>query len=158
MAVSVKPATSGDIDDLLELMSGFYAESDYDLNRELSRRALGDLIEHSSLGKVWLMWDGGRTAGYIVLAVCFSMEYGGLSGYVDDLFVRQKFRRQGLGRLAMEALLAECHQRDVRAIHVEVDRNNQRAKNLYRKAGFHEIDRELMTCKLKNETTAWLSE
>ena len=158
MVISVKPAISEDIDDLLELMSDLYAESDYDLNRELSRRALDDLIEHSSLGNVWLMRDGGRTAGYIVLTVCFSMEYGGLSGYVDDLFVRQKFRRQGLGRLAMEALLAECHQREVKAIHVEVDLNNQRAKNLHRKVSFREEDRELLTCKLKNETTAWLSE
>ncbi len=158
MAVSVKPATFEDIDDLLELMSDFYAESDYDLNRELSRRALDDLIEHSSLGKVWLMRHDGQIAGYIVLTVCFSMEFGGRSGFVDDLFVRSKFRRQGVGRLAMEALLAECHQRDVRAIHVEVDRNNQQAKTLYGKFGFGESHRQLLTCKLKNETTAWLSE
>lgn len=154
MAAFVKPALSEEIDDLLDLMSDFYAESDYDLNRELSRRALDDLIANSSLGKVWLMRHGGRIAGYIVLTVCFSMEYGGLSGYVDDLFVRPEFRRQGLGRLAMGALLSECHQRNVRAIHVEVDRNNQCAKNLYGKFGFREDDRELLTCKLNNETTA----
>jgi ribosomal protein S18 acetylase RimI-like enzyme len=155
MAVSTKTATSEDVDDLLDLMSDFYAESAYDLNRELSRRALDDLIEHPSWGRVWLVRHDGRTAGYIVLTVCFSMEYGGLSGNVDDLFVRPEFRRRGLGRLAMEALLSECRQRDVRAVHVEVDQNNRRAKNLYGKVGFREDDRELMTCKLKNETTAW---
>jgi GNAT superfamily N-acetyltransferase len=154
MTPTVRPAVSEDLDTLLELMANFYDESNYDLDRGLSRRALWCLIGNPSLGAVWLIEHDGLPVGYIVLAVCFSMEQGGLRAYVDDLFVRAEFRGRGFGSLSMETLFAECRQRNVRSIHVEVGRRNNRAKKFYGRFGFRENDRQLLTCNLTNDTTA----
>lgn len=153
MTNSAKPATSGDIGVLIDLMTEFYEESGYGLNRGLSRRAFGELMQDPSLGRVWLLQHKGQVAGYIVLTVGFSMEYGGRDAFVDDLFVRSKFRGLGLGRCGLDALLAECRARGVRAVHLEVGRSNEPAKKLYAKYGFQYNDRQLLTRRLEEETT-----
>ncbi|MCJ7744070.1 MAG: GNAT family N-acetyltransferase [Dehalococcoidales bacterium] len=150
---SVKPATSADIEELVNLMAEFYRESGYRLNSELSRQALSKLVENPKLGQVWLLQCNNQVAGYVVLTLVFSMEYGGLAAFVDDLFVRSKFRRLGLGRCGLDALLAECRRRGVRAVHIEVGRNNKPAKKLYAKFGFRDNDRQLLTLRLEEETS-----
>jgi ribosomal protein S18 acetylase RimI-like enzyme len=81
------------------------------------------------------------------------MEYGGRGGFVDDLFVREAHRRSGLGRAAMAAVLEECRQRNIRALHLEVDRANSAAKALYRDLGFADHDRQLLTLNLSSKET-----
>jgi GNAT superfamily N-acetyltransferase len=79
------------------------------------------------------------------------MEYGGLDGWVDDLFVRPAFRRHGLARAALEALIAECERRGVLALHVEVGRENDAARPLYERFGLapREDDRVTLTRRLR---------
>jgi ribosomal protein S18 acetylase RimI-like enzyme len=153
MTNSTKLATSADIEELVNLMTEFYAEFGYELNDKLSRQAFSDLIENCELGEVWLLRHNNQTVGYIVLTVGFSMEYGGRDAFVDDLFIRSKYRRLGLGSLGVDTLLTECLRRGVRAVHLEVGRYNKPAKKLYTKFGFHDNDRQLLTVRLKEETT-----
>ena len=150
----VKPATSADIEVLVDVMAKFYEESGYGLNKELSRQAFGELIEDPKLGQVWLLQHNNQVAGYIALTVCFSMEYGSRVAFVDDLFVRSKYRGLGLGQYAMEVLMAECYSQGVASVRVEVGKSNEPAKNLYAKFGFQDNDRQLLTVRLKEETTA----
>jgi GNAT superfamily N-acetyltransferase len=78
------------------------------------------------------------------------MEYGGLDGFIDDLFVISSCRRRGLGRLAIRTLIDECRQRGVLALHVEVGRDNGAANALYAEFGLHPPtdDRQMLTAVL----------
>jgi ribosomal protein S18 acetylase RimI-like enzyme len=71
--------------------------------------------------------------------------------FIDDLFIRPAFRRQGFGRAALKALFTECRKRKVRAVHVEVGRDNQPAKALYANYGLKpgEDNRQLLTALLE---------
>jgi len=80
------------------------------------------------------------------------MEYGGRDGFIDDLFIRQPFRGQGLGKLALAKVRAACEERGVRALHLEVGRDNDAAHSLYRQAGFVATDRQLLTLRLADPT------
>jgi ribosomal protein S18 acetylase RimI-like enzyme len=150
MTTTVKKATAGDIPALVELMREFYAESHYHLDGGWAAAAFSALLGDDSRGAAWLVSRGGGPAGYVVLTVRFSMEYGGLDAFVDDLFVRPAHRRRGLGRAALDALFAECGRRGVLAAHVEVGRDNAAAKSLYRSYGFdvHDAGREVLTVRL----------
>ncbi len=77
----------------------------------------------------------GQVAGHVVLSVRFAMEFGGLSAYIDDLFVRVEYRRQGAASAGLDAFVAECLRRGCRSIHVEVDPANLAANALYRRYG-----------------------
>jgi len=144
-----------EIEELINLMSDFYEEAGCKLNIELFRRALRTLIADPELGRVWLLEHKNQIAGYVVLTLIFSMEYGGLCAFVDDFFIRTGFRRLGLGRVGMDALLAECRQKGVRAVNIEVGRDNLPAQEFYATFGFTELnlDRQMVTLKIESETS-----
>ena len=131
----VRQATAADVPTLLDLMTEFYGESSYPLDRAWAAQAFGDLLKDPSRGMVWLLEVDAAAAGHVVLSVRFAMEFGGLLGYIDDLFVKPAFRRQGVARAGLEALLEDCRRRGCRAVHVEVAPDNVAANELYRSFG-----------------------
>jgi ribosomal protein S18 acetylase RimI-like enzyme len=144
----VRVADEDDIAALVELMADFYAESDYVLDPEAAVASFSRLQADPGLGQVWLVEDDGQPAGYIVLTVGFSMEYGGLRGFVDDLYVRPVFRRRGLATAALAELRRECVRREVRAVDVEAGPDNEAALEVYRRAGFTDTGRLLLAAPL----------
>jgi ribosomal protein S18 acetylase RimI-like enzyme len=116
-------------------MSDFYAESGFQLDRAWAASSFSDLIAEPSQGAVWLLTVGGHIAGYVVLTVRFAMEFGGLSAYIDDLFVQARYRRQGAAHAGLDALMAESIRRGSKSLHVEVAPDNVAANALYRRFG-----------------------
>ena len=153
MTHSITPAGPADIPTLIDLMAEFYAESGFPLPVANARRAFGALLADPRLGAAWIGWtEDGEPTGHVVLTVCYSMEYGGLNAFVDDLFVRKPFRGTGLGTAALTEVRAFCAKRGVRAIHVEPGRENAAAQAVYRRIGFVETNRLHLTLKLADPT------
>ena len=148
----MKTASPADIPQLVALMAEFYAEADYPLNRVRAAGAFAALLADDRLGHVWLIEKDSEAVGHLVVTLCFSMEYGGLIAFVDDLFVRRPFRRAGLGAAALEEARAFCASRGVRAILVETGRDNVAAQAVYRRAGFAPTDRLHLTLLLADPT------
>ena len=92
----------------------------------------------------WLLEFESEVVGYVVLTFGFSLEYGGLDAYVDELFVKPEFRGRGFATKALEFLTLECRKLNVVALHLEVDADNHSAKSLYAKMGFASTARELL--------------
>jgi ribosomal protein S18 acetylase RimI-like enzyme len=90
----------------------------------------------------------GHAAGFVVLTVSFSMEVGGLRGFIDDFYVSPPFRRRGLGHAALEEVTRACRRRGVRALVVESGPGNTAALNAYRSAGFADTGRCLLMLTL----------
>src|SRR4051812_24823980 len=140
MTHSITPAGPADIPTLIDLMAEFYAESGFPLPVANAGRAFGALLADPRLGAAWI----GRTqddepTGHVVLTVCYSMEYGGLRGFIDDLFVRPVARGQGVAAALLDAVIADCGVRGVRALHVEAGPENAVAQRVYARSGF--VDR-----------------
>ena len=114
LTATAELASAARIPALVELMAEFYAASGYPLDRLWATNSFSVLLNDPSLGSAWLLLDDGETAGYAVLTVRFIMEHGGCNAFVDDLFVRSRHRRRGVGRDAMTALIGECKRRSVR--------------------------------------------
>lgn len=146
----VRTAGPDDIVALASLMIDFYAEANFALPQEAAERTFRALQGSPDLGQVWLIESGGQPAGFVVLTVAFSMEFGGLRGFVDDLFVSKAFRRRGLAALAVAAVKAEAAGRGVRALLVETGPDNGEALSVYGRAGFRDTGHVLMTLALES--------
>jgi GNAT superfamily N-acetyltransferase len=83
-----------------------------------------------------------------VLTVGFSMEYGGLRGFVDDLFVRAPFRGRGVAGAGLEAVRRAASALGVRALLVETGAENAAARRVYERAGFVDTGRLLLAAPL----------
>jgi ribosomal protein S18 acetylase RimI-like enzyme len=131
----VRRAVRSDVDALVALMREFYAEASYALDAKWAQTSFERLLTHSDLGCVWLAECRGVAAGHAVLTLRYTMEHGALSGYIDDLFVKPKFRRQGVASVLLSELLAECERRGCPSIYVEVGDRNAPAIKLYSRFG-----------------------
>jgi ribosomal protein S18 acetylase RimI-like enzyme len=145
METEFQRATRGDAEELLPLMRGLYEHESLPLDERAARDALERLLADERLGGVWLVKSGDETLGYLVLTFGYSLEFRGRDAFLDELYLRPEARGRGAGRKALEFVEGVCRALGVRALHLEVERANTGAQALYRKYGFLDHDRYLMT-------------
>ena len=145
MEATFRVATDADIEVLVQLMREYYEFDHLPFDEQVARMALAKFVADESLGRVWLISHEETVIGYLVLTLGYSLEYGGRDAFIDEVYIRASHRGRGIGQSAL--ILAEdvCRSLGVRALHLEVERANTNAQGLYRKAGFVEHDRYLLT-------------
>ena len=114
-------------------------------DEERRRAVFADFVRDGTFGRSWLIVEGEKAVGYVVLTISFSFEYRGRDAYIDELYVEKEFRGRGIGRQAMRFVEKMGRAMNVNAIHLEVSRKNEAALELYRRAGYVDHDRYLMT-------------
>ncbi len=149
----MRRAEIADIPELLDLMSEFYAEAGYQLDRAHAARAFADVIGDERLGYIWLLTSDRQDVGHAVIVLRYAMEYGGMIACLDDLYVRSAFRGRGIAGAALGEIREFCRENGIRAMTVEVGFHNAAAQKVYRRAGFVELsDRELLALALAAPT------
>jgi diamine N-acetyltransferase len=113
---------------------------------EQRRRAIFDqFVRDSPYGRAWLIVEGESPVGYVVLTVSFSFEYRGCDAYIDELYIAEEHRGRGIGHMAMAFVETVARELGVNAMHLEVSRDNEAALELYRRIGYVDHGRYLMT-------------
>lgn len=130
---------------LLEMMSEFYSQQEMRFDEKTARKAIHRLLEAPQHGQLYLIFRGQTLAGYFALTFCFSLEFHGRFALLDELYLREPFRRQKLGQGVVGFAEGICRREGVAALRLEVGRENQPARALYQKSGFAEDARTLMT-------------
>jgi diamine N-acetyltransferase len=138
-------AEPGDVDAIVALMRGYYEADGYTFVASEARAAALLLIGDPTLGALWVAHEGKTVVGYVAIALGFSFEYRGREAFVDELLIAESHRGRGLGREALEVSEAYCREAGVNALHLEVERHRENALELYRRRGFADFGRYLMT-------------
>ncbi|MCA1564521.1 MAG: GNAT family N-acetyltransferase [Acidobacteria bacterium] len=141
-------AGASDADELVELMREFYAFDHIAFDEGAARAALRQILGDGRFGVVHLIRVGAAAAaaaGYLVVTFGFSLEFHGRDAFIDELYLRENFRGQGIGRACIEFAAGVCRAEGIAALHLEAERANTRAQALYRRVGFRDHDRYLMT-------------
>lgn len=136
MTWSLKLATSDDSAALLPLVADYHAFEGIGLSADKRSAALALLLSEPSLGGIWLIRHADDVAGYIALCRGFSLEFGGFDAFIDELYLRPEWRGRGGGKAAISLIQDVARQRGIQALHLEVARDNDTAKGLYRAVGF----------------------
>ncbi|HYP01416.1 MAG TPA: GNAT family N-acetyltransferase [Pyrinomonadaceae bacterium] len=138
-------ADASDVDLLVELMREFYAFEHLPFDEARARVALEQILSDGRFGLVHLIRVGAEEAGYLVVTFGFSLEFHGRDALVDEIYLRDNFRGHGIGKAAIEFASELCRSEGIAALHLEVERANTRAQAVYRRAGFRDHDRYLLT-------------
>jgi ribosomal protein S18 acetylase RimI-like enzyme len=146
-----RPATASDVPALLGLMHTFYVDEGYAFSEPGARAAVVHLLEDDRAGRIWIAQGDQGPLGYVVLTFGYSLEHHGVVAFVDEVFVVSDLRGRGLGTSALALAEAECHALGVRTLQLEVERDNVAAQELYRRTGFNDHGRFLLTKRLIKE-------
>lgn len=94
----------------------------------------------------FIIEENNETAGYCLVNFFWSSEAGGVVGMIDEFFVDEKFRGQGLGKKFLNYLFDEY--KDISAFRLEVCDSNKGAIKLYKSYGFDYLDYKQMIKKM----------
>jgi GNAT superfamily N-acetyltransferase len=134
-----------EIPTLLEMMREFYSQQEMRFDESAASQAVNRALENPDLAQIYLIFRGTELAGYFALTFCFSLEFYGRFALFDELYLREPFRRQKLGKAVVAFAEELCKKAGIKAVRLEVGRENQPAQSLYNAAGFKQDERNLMT-------------
>lgn len=145
--VVFRPAVAADEPTLLRMMRNLAEQEPgaYFFDEPVVREVLLKFLASPDLGQAWVFFDEEDPVGYIVLTFGYSFEYHGRDSFIDELYIEPQYRGKGIGRRAMQFVEDRARELRVNAIHLEVDHGNDPAAELYRRAGYHDHARFLMT-------------
>lgn len=145
MTISYKIATTADAASLVQFMREYCAFDHLPFEEQARRASLSLFLDNASLGRLWVILRDEVPVGYLILTLGFSFEYGGYDAFIDEVYIREEHRGGGIGRQALAFAEEECRRLGVRALHLEVEHQNVNALALYRKVGFVDHERYLLT-------------
>ena len=138
------PAGHGDLPLLEAMVRAYYAEDGHRFDERRQPAALRAMVDGDPLVRGWLVTLAGRTVGYAILTLGFSIESGGRDGIIDELYLIPEVRNRGVGSRVVGLIEAEARALGVRCLLLEVEHTN-RAVGFYRRAGYVDHRRYLMS-------------
>jgi len=97
------------------------------------------------LGRIYSIKCDDEYVGYSVLTFGFSLEYFGRDALIDELYIRADYRGKGIGSRYLKFIENICKDENIFALHLEVSKINTKAQELYRRMGYKDHNRYLLT-------------
>jgi ribosomal protein S18 acetylase RimI-like enzyme len=116
-------------------------------NPETMGAALRRLLREGDLGLILVARERASQAvvGYIMGTFGYDLEFAGPDAFITELFVEPLFRKRGLGRALLDAIIAQLRMSGANAVHLMVRPDNKGARCLYASRGFRVAPRLMMT-------------
>ena len=141
-------ARAEDIPALLPLMRDFYEYERLPFDAHRIERLLHELITNEQFGHAILFDKANQLAGYMILTFGYSLEFGGRDALIDEFYVVPDARGGGVGAQAIAYAVELCRARGLTDIHLEADHFNARVHEFYKRLGFRDHPRHLMTLSI----------
>ena len=94
-----------------------------------------DAVERSQAYlKCYIFEDNDQPCGFALLSKTFSQEAGGVSVTIEEIYIDEAHRSKGL---ATEFFTYLKGQKEIARLRIEVEDDNEGAKRLYERMGFH---------------------
>lgn len=141
-----------DKENVLEMMKEFFASPAvlHNASEEVLRRNIEDsmgkcpYIEGYVFEDESMKGEADNLAGYSMLAKSYSTEYGGICVWIEDIFIKEKYRGEGIGYKFLSKVQEMYGKESVR-FRLEVEPENERAVALYEKCGYKKLPYMQMT-------------
>ena len=138
MNSQIRPMTRQDKPQVLEMMGVFYSSDAVWTNgsREIFEADIDACVGHSPYLEGYIFENAGQIQGYAMIAKSFSTEFGKPCIWIEDLYLKEDARNQGLGQRFF-AFITQKYQGSL--FRLEVEEENHRAIHVYEKCGFSRL-------------------
>jgi ribosomal protein S18 acetylase RimI-like enzyme len=128
-------ATLEDVEEVADLLGAQLEEHSIVLDASSLRSAIRGIVEQPSRGAILVGRDP-RPIGVACLSFVWTLEHGGQSAWLDELYVVPAMRSRGIGTQLLREAMAHAARVGCHAIDLEVDQDHARAQRLYEREGF----------------------
>jgi len=145
MNVVYREFKSADGDTVAELIKSLYREDPEGkpMTDEKIRKTIDELTRHPDKGTILVLDLDGEIIGYAILLNIWSNEFGGNIVNIDELYVKEEFRRKGIATNFIKHLATSKFGNAV-ALSIETTPGNKKARALYEKIGFKQNKNDLL--------------
>ena len=131
----IRTMQANDKPTIMEMMRVFYASPAVHTNgsEEIFSADIDACVGDSPYAEGFVMEAEGAIIGYVMVAKSYSTEFGKPCIWIEDIYLCDAYRGQGLGQAFMTYVTD--HYTDC-IFRLEVDEENHRARRLYETCGF----------------------
>ena len=144
----VRPAQAADRETAHRLLTAQLLEHHLPADAGGISRGIDCALEPRSPAWLWLAERQGRAVAVFLANRVVSVERGGVTLWVEELYVVPEERRKGIARALLARVCDEARRQGVRAIELEVVPTQSEAFALYRALGFQDVRRKRMSLPL----------
>lgn len=135
MSNTIRVMTIKDKPSVIEMMRVFYASTAVLSNGsdEIFSNDIENCINDSPYLEGYIIEDSKEIQGYAMIAKSFSTEFGKPCIWIEDLYIKDRYRGLGIGSLFIDFITKKYADTIFR---LEVEEENGRAVKVYEKCGF----------------------
>lgn len=134
--ITIDSATSIDREHIIRLLAAQLSEHAIELHSDELAHAVDGFFEEPRRGRILVARQETRVVGVAVLSYTWTLEHGGKSCWLDELYVSPDFRVHGIGTMLIRAAIQITTADGCIAMDLEVESGHERAANLYLREGF----------------------
>jgi GNAT superfamily N-acetyltransferase len=139
--VVVRDARRVDMLHVHSLLAAQLAEHDIDIDAPRLAAAIAGVFERTDRGALLIAESRGAPVGVAYLSYIWSIELGGLSVWLDELYVVPAERGRGIGKKMLDRVCEKARAEGCAGVDLEVESTHERAARLYERAGFQRHSR-----------------
>lgn len=138
MHTIIRNMTEADRVEVGKMMEVFYASPAVlsDGSAEIFENDIENCVNECPYLEGYIFEEENVIKGYAMVAKSFSTEFGKPCIWIEDLYVKDEFRGQGIGTIFFE-FIGKKYEGYVQRL--EVEEENKRALGVYKKCGFEEL-------------------
>jgi ribosomal protein S18 acetylase RimI-like enzyme len=115
------------LDELLAFVAKYYRFDGIAFDRDAVSRGVREMLGNPSLGKAWLICDGERAVGHVVVAFSIDLEFGGRQATITELYLDEEVRRRGFGTQTLGFVEGILREMGIHALELQVEEDNAEA-------------------------------
>lgn len=100
------------------------------------RKAIAGPLRDAGRGLFLLALVNDEAVGVAYLTFTWTLEHGGRSAWLEELYVKPEHRQGGVGQALLNAVCRMAKEQGCAAVDLEVEASQARAEHLYQRAGF----------------------
>lgn len=148
--VVIRPATTTDLSTICRLVAVQLSEHHISLPTERLVAAARGVLVDPGRGFFLVAWQEKVCVGVAYVSFVWTLEHGGHSAWLEELYVLPECRGEGVGTALLEAVILACEHHCCAAVDLEIDEDHDRVRSLYVRHGFVSLPRGRVVRLLAN--------
>ena len=139
--LEIRAPSETELSDLAALLVSQLREHGNQLSDAEIARAARGMFRRPQRGQFLIAREAGAMVGFAVLSFLWTLERGGHTAWLDELYVLPERRGHGVGEALLRAAMNAAREAGALAVDLEIETGHERAASLYQRAGFAPLPR-----------------